>query len=115
MYSAQVSFYSQSSSYLLVAEKTHQLISCNKKMERAITNLVEEKINEEAKSTLELASRPISTPKKILAYEKALKGIPKALLEKVSISKLCVDAKICKRRVRYCGTRIYGMRCVQAR
>lgn len=60
----------------------------NKKIDCTLTKLNEQKTQEENKNIPELISRASSTPSALAAYQKALKGIPKSLLEKVNI-KFC--------------------------
>lgn len=71
-----------------IVEKTKQLVSCNKRMERAVSQLIEGEttpVVEEKSENVSITSPAINP---IPALQKALKGVPKSLLEKVRISVL---------------------------
>lgn len=77
-----------------VLEKARQIMPSNKKIDCTLTKLNEQKTQEENKNIPELISRASSTPSALAAYQKALKGIPKSLLEKVRARKAAKMAEM---------------------
>lgn len=71
--------------YLCCVEKTHAIVSGNKRLERALSSISEEKTATESQKPCQPAS-PASPAlsKKLAARQKSLKGIPLGVLEKVS-------------------------------
>lgn len=85
-------------------EKTKQLVSCNKRMDRAVSQLIEkcdtpgaEKSTGSTKGSGTVTSPTSPAANPIPALQKALKGVPKSLLEKVyTLNTFCDSIVRCK-------------------